>query len=55
MVLNVPQLGHAQALLGSRTGYLVLMVAILLLGIWVLVDVWRKPSTPKSDTAPGRA
>ena len=53
VILNVSMLGHAQALLGSRTGYLVLMVGILLLGMWVLVDVWRKPSP--SDTVAGRA
>lgn len=55
VVVNLPLLGHAQALPGSHTGYLALMLAILVLGLWVLVDVWRKPSTPKSGTAPGRA
>ena len=49
VVLSVPKLGHVQELLGSRRGYLLLMVAILVLGLWVLVDVWRQPRPLESD------
>jgi signal peptidase len=41
VVLHVPKLGHVRALAGSRNGYLILLFAVLVLGAWVLVDVWR--------------
>jgi signal peptidase I len=41
VILHVPKLGHVRALVGTRQGYMVLMVGLLLLGGWVLMDVWR--------------
>jgi signal peptidase len=41
VVYNVPKLGYVRAMIGTRQGYVVLMVALLLLGGWVLKDVWR--------------
>jgi signal peptidase I len=41
VVYHVPKLGYARALVGTRQGYVILMVALLLLGAWVLMDVWR--------------
>jgi signal peptidase len=50
VVFHVPKLGHVRALIGGRKGYVVLMIAILLLGAWVLADVWRRPA--EQDTEP---
>jgi signal peptidase I len=44
VIFHVPKLGHVRALVGTRQGYVVLMVALLLLGGWVLLDVWRRPA-----------
>jgi signal peptidase I len=41
VIYHVPKLGYVRALVGTRQGYVVLMVALLLLGGWVLMDVWR--------------
>jgi signal peptidase I len=41
VLLQIPELGHVRALIGSRAGYLLLMIVLLVLGAWVLVDVWR--------------
>jgi signal peptidase len=45
VVYNVPKLGYVRALVGTRQGYIVLTVALMLLGAWVLVDLWR-PKEP---------
>jgi signal peptidase I len=47
VIYHVPKLGHVRALVGTRQGYVVLMVALLLLGAWVLMDVWRRPADAK--------
>jgi signal peptidase I len=44
VVFHVPLLGHARAMVGTRQGYVVLMLAIVMLGAWVLADVWRRPA-----------
>jgi signal peptidase I len=44
VIFHVPKLGHVRALVGTRQGYIVLMLAILVLGGWVLTDVWRRPA-----------
>ena len=41
VIYNVPKLGYVRALVGTRQGYVVIMAALLLLGAWVLADVWR--------------
>jgi signal peptidase len=41
VIYHVPKLGYARALIGTRQGYVALMVALILLGGWVLRDVWR--------------
>ena len=41
VVYHVPKLGYVRALVGTRNGYVVLTLALLLLGSWVLADVWR--------------
>ena len=41
VVFHVPKLGHVRALAGTREGYVAVMAALLLLGAWVLKDVWR--------------
>jgi signal peptidase I len=46
VIFHVPKLGYARALVGTRQGYVILMVALLLLGGWVLMDVWRRPAEP---------
>lgn len=52
VIVNVPKLGHVQALAGTRSGYLVLMIVVVLLGAWILLDVWRSPK-PNSTAAEG--
>jgi signal peptidase I len=47
VIYHVPKLGYVRALVGTRQGYVVLMVALLLLGAWVLMDVWRRPADAK--------
>jgi len=51
VALHVPKLGYVRALIGSRNGYLVLMGLVMLLGTWVLVDFWRRPSRPAAALA----
>jgi signal peptidase len=46
---HVPLLGHARAMVGTRQGYMVLMLAIVMLGAWVLADVWRRPASREPD------
>jgi signal peptidase I len=41
VVYHVPKLGYVRALVGTRGGYVVLTLALLLLGCWVLADIWR--------------
>ena len=41
VAFHVPKLGQVRALVGTREGYLAVMAALLLLGAWVLKDVWR--------------
>lgn len=43
VIFHVPKLGRARALVGTRQGYVVLLLGILVLGAWVLADVWRQP------------
>jgi signal peptidase len=38
---HVPKVGYVRALVGTRNGYVVLGLALVLLGGWVLADVWR--------------
>ena len=45
VIYSVPKLGYVRALVGTRQGYIVLTVALMLLGAWVLVDLWR-PKEP---------
>ena len=49
VMFYVPMLGHARAMVGTRQGYVVLMLAIVILGAWVLADVWRRPATRESE------
>lgn len=51
VVVHIPLLGHVRALVGSREGYLMLVLGILALGAWVLADVWRQPA--RKETACG--
>jgi signal peptidase I len=41
VIYHVPKLGYVRALIGTRQGYVILMIGLLLLGGWVLIDVWR--------------
>jgi signal peptidase I len=51
VMVHVPKLGHVRALIGTRQSYLVLVMAIVLLGAWVLADVWRGPPKPEPEPA----
>jgi signal peptidase I len=44
VLFHVPMLGRVREFVGTRQGYLVLMLAILALSAWVLTDIWRRPS-----------
>jgi signal peptidase I len=45
VVYSVPKLGYVRALVGTRQGYIILTIGLMLLGVWVLVDLWR-PKEP---------
>jgi signal peptidase len=45
VMFHVPLLGHARAMIGTRQGYVALLLVLMVLGAWVLVDVWRRPAT----------
>jgi signal peptidase len=49
VMFHVPMLGRVRELVGSRQGYVVLMLAILALSAWVLTDVWRRPARPEVE------
>lgn len=48
VMVHVPKLGHVRALVGTRESYLLLVFSIVLLGAWVLADVWRGPPKPEA-------
>jgi signal peptidase len=50
VMFHVPMLGRVRELIGTRQGYVVLMLAILALSAWVLTDIWRRPA--RSDVEP---
>jgi signal peptidase len=43
VVYHVPKVGYARAVLTGRNARFALLGMVLLLGFWVLIDVWRKP------------
>ena len=52
VVFHVPMLGRVREFVGTRQGYLALMLAILALSAWVLADVWRRPASPDAEPLP---
>jgi signal peptidase I len=43
VVYHVPKVGYARAFITGRNARFAILGAVLLLGLWVLADVWRRP------------
>jgi signal peptidase len=52
VIVHIPLLGHVRALIGSREGYLLLVLVIFALGAWVLADVWKQPARRETEPTP---